>query len=140
MHAPHNTHLFATKCILRHLQGTTDHGIMLCSAVVQSIVVAYSNADWAGCHDSCRSTIGYAVFFGPNLIVWRAKNQPTVSKSSLKLSIEQLSIQLPKPFGSANYFTIFTSLSPLRSRFILIMSLQPISLPILSIMTGASIL
>ncbi|CAH9072185.1 unnamed protein product [Cuscuta europaea] len=45
-------------------------------------VLAYSDADWDGCPDSSQSTTGYAVFLGPNLISWRSKKQPTVSRSS----------------------------------------------------------
>ena len=73
MHAPRTIHLLAAKRILRYLQGTLDHGILLRSAAVPSLVVAYSDAEWAGCRDSYRSTTGYAVFFGPNLIAWRLK-------------------------------------------------------------------
>lgn len=82
MHAPRTTHLHVVKRIFRYLQGTTDHGIHLRSSKVPSLVVAYSDADWAGCKDSSRSTTGYVVFFGPNLISWRSKKQPIVSKSS----------------------------------------------------------
>jgi hypothetical protein len=32
--------------------------------------------------DDRRSTGGFAIFFGPNLIAWSAKKQPTVSRSS----------------------------------------------------------
>ncbi|CAH9069808.1 unnamed protein product [Cuscuta europaea] len=65
-----------------HLEGTQDHGLWLQQSNRPTCIVAYSDADWAGCPDSSRSTTGFAVFLGPNLVSWKAKKQPTVSKSS----------------------------------------------------------
>ncbi|XP_060212165.1 uncharacterized mitochondrial protein AtMg00810-like [Lycium barbarum] len=82
MHAPRNTHLHCVKRIFRYLQGTLAHGLFLRASSSNSLVVAYSNVDWAGCLDSRRSTTGFVVFLGSKLISWRAKKQPTVSRSS----------------------------------------------------------
>nr|GEW11551.1 ribonuclease H-like domain-containing protein [Tanacetum cinerariifolium] len=48
----------------------------------RSLAVSYSDADWAGCPTTRRSTSGYCVFFGNNLLFWSAKRQPTLSRSS----------------------------------------------------------
>jgi hypothetical protein len=72
MHNPREPHLTAMKRILRYLRGTPDLGLMLrCSS--GSDLVAYTDADWAGCLNTRRSTSGYAVFLGDNLISWSAK-------------------------------------------------------------------
>lgn len=55
---------------------------MVCSCTSGVDLVAYSDADWAGCPDTRRSTSGYAIFLGLNLVSWSSKRQHTVSRSS----------------------------------------------------------
>ncbi|KAM0042542.1 putative RNA-directed DNA polymerase [Helianthus debilis subsp. tardiflorus] len=62
-------------------QGTLDHGLHI-SVSPSSSLVAYSDADWGGCPDSRRSTSGYCVFLGDNLVSWSSKRQNTISRSS----------------------------------------------------------
>ncbi|CAH9086618.1 unnamed protein product [Cuscuta epithymum] len=82
MHAPPTTHILAVKRIFRYLQGTTDFSLLLQPSSAAPTILAYSDADWGGCPDSSRSTSGFAIFFGPNLVSWKSKKQPTVSRSS----------------------------------------------------------
>ncbi|KAK1415538.1 hypothetical protein QVD17_31321 [Tagetes erecta] len=81
MHAPREPHFAFMKRILRYLSGTIDYGMWLVPSPIHSLT-AYSDADWGGCPDSRRSTSGYCVFLGENLISWSSKRQPTISRSS----------------------------------------------------------
>ncbi|GJY15590.1 ribonuclease H-like domain-containing protein [Tanacetum coccineum] len=73
----------ALKRILRYVRGTLDHGLQLFSYSTTSLVT-YSDADWASCPTTRRSTSGYCVFFGNNLLSWSSKRQPTLSRSSVE--------------------------------------------------------
>ena len=54
------------------------------------LVSSFSDADWAGCVDDRRSTGGFAVFLGENLVSWTARKQPTVSRSSTEAEYKAL--------------------------------------------------
>jgi hypothetical protein len=81
IHDPRESHLTAMKHILRYLLGTPDYGLLLRRSRSTDLIV-YTDADWAGCPDTRRSTSGYAVFLGDNLVSWSAKRQTVVSRSS----------------------------------------------------------
>jgi hypothetical protein len=81
MHRPLKPHWQAVKRILRYLQYTLSHGILLHRSS-SNVLQAYSDADWAGCPDDRHSTGAYCVFLGSNLVSWSSRKQPTVSQSS----------------------------------------------------------
>ncbi|KAL0558994.1 hypothetical protein IC582_003583 [Cucumis melo] len=45
-------------------------------------VECFSDADWAGSRKDKRSTSGYCVFVGENLVPWKSKKQNVISRSS----------------------------------------------------------
>ncbi|XP_021730418.1 uncharacterized protein LOC110697344 [Chenopodium quinoa] len=83
MHDPKDSHMSALKRIIRYIQVTLEHGLHLYPSSI-STLISYTDADWGGCPDMRRSTSGYCVFLGDNLISWSSKRQATLSKSSAK--------------------------------------------------------
>ncbi|GKG15781.1 uncharacterized mitochondrial protein-like protein, partial [Tanacetum coccineum] len=73
MHAPTENHWSAVKWILRYLHGMVEH-----------------DADWVGDSDDRRSTGGFAIYLGSNLISWTARKQRTVSRSSTEAEYKAL--------------------------------------------------
>jgi hypothetical protein len=66
------------KHILCYLQGTPDYDLLLRRSSGSDLIV-YMDANWADCPDTRRSTSGYVVFLGDNLVSWSAKRQAVVS-------------------------------------------------------------
>jgi hypothetical protein len=54
------------------------------------LVSAFSDVDWAGYPDDRRSTGGFAVYVGSNLIFWSARKQATVSRPSTEAEYKAL--------------------------------------------------
>ena len=91
LHAPTDVHFQVVKRILRYVKGTLNFGLQFTSSSSMGLV-AYSDADWAGCPDTRRSTSGYSIFLGKNLVSWSAKKQPTVSRSSCESEYRALAL------------------------------------------------
>jgi hypothetical protein len=89
LHDPHDSHWAAVKRILRYIKLTGHHGLHIRPAT-DMLLSAFSDADWAGDSDDRRSTGGYALFFGGNLIAWSARKQATVSRSSTESEYKSL--------------------------------------------------
>lgn len=88
--APTTTHYESACRVVRYLKGSPGHGLMFRrDANLQ--LLGFTDADWAGCVDTRRSTSGYCFFLGTSLISWRAKKQHTVSRSSSEAEYRALS-------------------------------------------------
>ncbi|GJW14373.1 ribonuclease H-like domain-containing protein [Tanacetum coccineum] len=81
MHNPREPHFDILKRILLYVKGTLDFGFHLYASVT-IFLVGYTDADWAGCPSTRRSTSGYCVFLGDNLLSWSFKRHHAISRSS----------------------------------------------------------
>jgi histone deacetylase 1/2 len=89
LHEPRTPHMLAVKCIIRYVCYTIDSGLHLW-ATSSTLLSAFLDADWAGSIDDRRSTGGYAIFYGGNLIAWSARKQSRVSRSSTESEYKAL--------------------------------------------------
>lgn len=91
MQKPLCDHWVAVKRILRYLQGTSHLGLHIqkCS---HPRISAMCDADWAADPTDRRSTSGFCVFFGPNLVSWQSKKQSVVSRSSTEAGYRVLAL------------------------------------------------
>jgi hypothetical protein len=78
---PTDVYWEAVKSILRFVKGTAATRLFFKKSTY-ALLSIFTDEDWTGSMDDRRSTGGFAVFFGSNLISWSAQKQPTVSRSS----------------------------------------------------------
>ncbi|KAE8705435.1 hypothetical protein F3Y22_tig00110429pilonHSYRG01243 [Hibiscus syriacus] len=81
MQNPKKPHLEAVRRILRYVKNTIDYGLLYKKGE-DCKLVGYCDADYAGDHDTRRSTTGYVFKLGSGTISWCSKRQPTVSLST----------------------------------------------------------
>lgn len=81
MQSPKKCHLDSARRILRYVKGTIDYGLLY-KRGENCNLVGYCDADYAGDHDTRRSTTGYVFKLGSGTISWCSKRQPTVSLST----------------------------------------------------------
>ncbi|KAL5787032.1 hypothetical protein ACOSP7_003981 [Xanthoceras sorbifolium] len=87
--APFEEHWTACTRVLRYLKGTSSLGLFFKPASNLHLAV-YSDAEWASCLDDRRSTSGYCVYLGDNLITWSSKKQSVTAQSSAEAEYRAL--------------------------------------------------
>ncbi|XP_020207367.1 uncharacterized protein LOC109792370 [Cajanus cajan] len=87
--SPTSAHQQEAFHIVRYLKNALGCGLFF-SNNSHPQIKAFSDFDWAGCHDTRRSVTGFAVYLGSSLISWKSKKQATVSQSSSKVEYRAL--------------------------------------------------
>ncbi|KAH9801961.1 retrovirus-related pol polyprotein from transposon RE2 [Citrus sinensis] len=88
--SPTKQDLKAVTRILCYLKGTLDFGLRFLEQSSNQLY-AFSESDWAGCLETRRSTTGFCVYLGANLILWCSKKQSTVARSTAEAEYRALS-------------------------------------------------
>lgn len=96
---PGESHWRAVKTILRYLCGTKNYALQFGAApsarheavgkaggsmeqAATSALRAFADANWGGCADTRRSTTGFIVALGSDLLDWQSRKQTTVALST----------------------------------------------------------
>ncbi|GJV54051.1 retrovirus-related pol polyprotein from transposon TNT 1-94 [Tanacetum coccineum] len=87
---PTEMHLTAIKRIFRYLKGTIHMGLWYPKDSGFELK-AFADADYAGCHDTRRSTSGSAQFLGHRLVSWSSKKQKSTAISTTEAEYIALS-------------------------------------------------
>ncbi|GJR87574.1 retrovirus-related pol polyprotein from transposon TNT 1-94 [Tanacetum coccineum] len=87
---PTEKHLKEVKRIFRYLRGTVNAGLWYTKDSGFELT-GFSDADYAGCKDTFKSTSGGAQFLGEKLMSWSSKKQDCTSLSTAKSKYVSLS-------------------------------------------------
>nr|GEY32516.1 hypothetical protein [Tanacetum cinerariifolium] len=87
---PTEKHLKEVKRIFRYLRGTVNMGLWYTKDSGFELT-GFSDADYAGCKDTFKSTSGGAQFLGEKLVSWPSKKQDFTSLSTLESEYVSLS-------------------------------------------------
>lgn len=89
MHSPTVGHWSMLKRVLRYVQDTLHYDLRIVKSD-STTLHAFSDSDWAGCPIDQKSTSGFAVFLGANLVSWACRKQRTVARSSTEAEYKGL--------------------------------------------------
>ncbi|KAK8937204.1 hypothetical protein KSP39_PZI011852 [Platanthera zijinensis] len=91
MHDPRKGHMDVVYQILRYLKSAPGKGLTFRRNEHMKIE-GYCDSDWASCADDKRSTSGYCIFVGSNLVSRRSKKQSVVARSTAEAEYKAMTL------------------------------------------------
>ena len=83
MSCPTEESLKAAKHVYRYLLATKEYRLVIRRSDALCLY-GYSDADWSPSHHNCRSTSGFAIYLGTNLISWVSRQQSVIALSTME--------------------------------------------------------
>lgn len=81
--APKESHVKVAKRVIRYVYGIINFRLWY-PFDTTAVVAGYSDADWAGNVDDCKSTSGGCFYVGNCLVSWHNQKQNSISLSTAK--------------------------------------------------------
>nr|KYP54851.1 Copia protein [Cajanus cajan] len=89
MHESRERHMQAIDKILPYLKSSPEKGLLFKRGDTMFMEI-YTNTNYTGSVIDKRSTYGYCMLLGGNLVTWRSKKQNVVAQSSAKAEFQAL--------------------------------------------------
>ena len=92
MHDPRKYHMDAVYHIERYLKGAPGKGLIFRKHGSHFNIEGYCDSDWASCVDDRKSTSGYYMFVGGNLVSWKSNKQSVVARSTTEAEYRAIGV------------------------------------------------
>lgn len=115
MHNPLESYWVVVKHILRYLVGTLDHGLYL-QRPSNLNLIGFCDSDLATDRDDKRSTSGFCMFLGLNLVSWQSKKQQIITRSTVEVKymiVANLAAEMTWLRSSLSKFQITLQFTPI---------------------------
>ena len=93
LQSPYNSHWDVVIRILRYIKGTIGQEVLYENRG-HTRINEYRDADWASSSVDKRSTSGYCVFIGGNLVSWKSKKHDIVARSSAEAEFRAMALAI----------------------------------------------